>query len=52
MKDPNLDQLKADIVDFCRSQGSKRSKNMEEAIDRALGLWEEEEIGNEEGEWI
>lgn len=52
MKDPNLDQLKADIADFCRSQGPKRSTTMEEAIDRALGLREEEEIGNEDGEWF
>ena len=52
MKDPNLDQLKADIADFCRKQDVKRSKSMEEAIDRALGLWEEEDIGTEDGEWI
>lgn len=50
-KDPNLNELHDDIAAFCRKQ-DKRSKTMEEAIDRSLGLWEEPNDDNEEGEWL
>lgn len=50
-KDPNLNELHDDIAAFCRKQ-DKPSKTMEEAIDRALGVWEEPEDDNEEGEWL
>lgn len=52
MKDPNLEQLKEDIAAFCRKQDSTRSKTMEEAIDKSLGLWEEPDNDTEEGEWF
>ena len=52
MKDPNLNELHDEITAFCRKKDSTRSKSMEEAIDKALGLWEEPENDNEEGEWL